>query len=214
MATPPHIVLVHGLGRSKYDMFMLSRAMRQEFPNSAVHSFDYQSRSQPLAISAEKLAHFLNEKVGEEPVSFIGHSLGGIVVRALDAAGASRSSLQRLVTLGSPHNSAQIARYLSRYSAARKIFGPVLSELASLSLPTKPRQLEIGCIIGATGNRLGFFPLLGADNDGLVLAKEALLEGCTATLSLAAFHGLMPFSPRIARHAAHFLKHGAFFTGA
>jgi hypothetical protein len=88
--------------------------------------------------------------------------------------------------------------------------GPVLSELGTLSLPSKPKQLEIGCIIGATGNRFGFLPLLGADNDGLVLASEACLEGCTAQLSLVAFHGLMPFSARIARAATTFLAQGSF----
>jgi hypothetical protein len=103
-----------------------------------------------------------------------------------------------------------IAALLARYSFPRRIFGPVLEELATLSLPSTTRQLEIGCIIGATGTRLGFFPLLGSDNDGLVLAKEALLDGCSAHVSMLAFHGLMPFSPRVARAATSFLQRGRF----
>jgi pimeloyl-ACP methyl ester carboxylesterase len=210
MELPPHIVLVHGLGRSKHDMFLLASRIRKSFPNSSVHVFDYYSRSQTLATSAKLLGEYVDRQTRGEPVSFIGHSLGGILVRALDAAGTCRSPMKRLVTLGSPHNGAAIAAYLSRYSLVRNLMGPVLTELGTLSLPPKPRQVEIGCIIGATGTRFGFFPLLGSDNDGLVLTREATLEGCAAQLSLVAFHGLMPFSGRIAHAAATFLAHGCF----
>jgi hypothetical protein len=191
-------------------MFLLAARVRKALPKSTVHVFDYYSRSQTLAQSASLLGAFVDERTRGEPVSFIGHSLGGILVRALDAAGTCRSPMRRLVTLGSPHNGAQIALYLSRYSVVRRLMGPVLTELGTLSLPREPKQLEIGCIIGATGNRFGFFPLLGADNDGLVLTREAALEGCSAQLSLVAFHGLMPFSARIARAATAFLAHGSF----
>lgn len=210
MELPPHIVLVHGLGRSKHDMRLLASRVRKATPNSSVHVFDYYSRSQTLGRSATLLGEYVDRQTGGEPVSFIGHSLGGILVRALDAAGTCRSPMRRLVTLGSPHNGAKIAAYLSRYSLVRNVMGPVLTELGALALPTKPQQLEIGCIIGATGTRFGFLPLLGSDNDGLVLTSEAALEGSTAQLSLVAFHGLMPFSGRIARAAITFLAHGTF----
>lgn len=210
MELPTHIVLVHGLGRSQYDMALLARRLRKAFPQSSIHSFDYYSRSQTLSQSAALLGEFVDRQTQGQAVSFVGHSLGGILVRALDASGGCRSPMRRLVTLGSPHNGASIAAYLSRYSFVRKIMGPVLSELAELSLPTLPKQLEVGCIIGATGTRFGFLPLLGEDNDGLVLTREALLEGAAAHLSLAVFHGLMPFSSTIADASAAFLRQGRF----
>jgi hypothetical protein len=191
-------------------MVLLASRVRKAFPESSVHTFDYYSRSQSLEQSTSLLGEYVDKHTRGEAVSFIGHSLGGIVVRALDAAGTCRSPMRRLVTLGSPHNGAAVAAYLSRYAVVRRLMGPVLTELGTLSLPAKPRQLEIGCIVGATGTRFGFLPLLGSDNDGLVLTREAVCEGSTAQLSLVAFHGLMPFSARIARAAASFLAHGSF----
>lgn len=209
MHTSPHIVLVHGLGRSRYDMFLLAPRLREVFPKSTIHTFEYHSRRLTIAQATEQLARFVETSARGEPVSFVGHSLGGIIARSLDASGFRSAPLERLVTLGSPHNGAVIAKLLSRYSLPRAIFGPVLSELGEL-LPQQPQQLAIGCIIGATGTRYGWLPLLGGDNDGLVLVREARLGQCVADVRVPTFHGYMPFSGRVARLAARFLSTGAF----
>jgi pimeloyl-ACP methyl ester carboxylesterase len=210
MEASPHIILVHGLGRTRHDMFLLAPRIRAAFPKSTVHLFEYHSRKITIAQATSLLADFVAQRAGSEGVSFVGHSLGGIVSRALDATHECGAPLERLVTLGSPHNGAKIATILSRYSIPRAIFGPVLDELGSLALPARPRQLQIGCIVGATKTRFGFFPLFGEDNDGLVLAREAVLAECSAHVSLAAFHGLMPFSKRVAELTCRFLAKGNF----
>jgi pimeloyl-ACP methyl ester carboxylesterase len=191
-------------------MLLLASRLRAIFPKSKVHSFDYHSRRLTLTEATQSLAEYVHKTAGDEPVSFIGHSLGGILTRSLDATHQGATPLHRLVTLGSPHNGAIIAKYLARYYIPRAVFGPVLSELGSLSLPPQPRQLEIGCIVGATNTRFGFMPVFGEDNDGLVLAREAVLASCAAQSSLMAFHGLMPFSKKIADLSARFLAHGRF----
>lgn len=210
MEAVPNVVLVHGLGRSRHDMFLLAPRLRRALPQSTIHVFDYSSRSQTLAESKAQLADFIEKNIGESPVSFVGHSLGGIVVRALDDSNLFKAKLHRLVTLGSPHNGAVIAKYLNRYATMRSLFGPVLEELGSLNLPASTRQLEVGCIIGVTSTRFGFLPVLGGDNDGLVRADEALLSSCSAHTSLFSFHGLMPFSKKIALLSARFLSSGSF----
>lgn len=210
MPTAPHIILVHGLGRTKFDMGLLARRLQARFPRSTVHRFGYATRRLTLAQATEQLSEFVNGITISEPVSFVGHSLGGIVVRSLDLAAIHKPPLHRLVTLGSPHNGATIARVLARLSLPRSIFGPILTELGSLALTDTPRQLEIGCVVGATGTRLGFLPVFGADNDGLVLAREASFPGCREQVSLLSFHGTMPFSRRIADLAANFLERGSF----
>ena len=206
----PHIILVHGLGRSKHDMFLLAPRLRELFPKSAIHTFDYRSRHLSITEATLQLCDFVYSRAGDTPASFVGHSLGGIITRALDASGICPTPLHRLVTLGSPHNGAVIAKWLARYSVARSIFGPILHELGELDLPAAPKQLEIGCIVGATHTRFGFLPILGGDNDGLVLTHEAKLANSAAQIELVAFHGLMPFSKRCAQLSAKFLAHGGF----
>lgn len=211
MPAAPHIVLVHGLGRTRFDMGLMARRLRHHLPESAIHTFGYPTRSLTLEQAAVRLGHFVDSITTSEPVSFVGHSLGGIVVRALDLiSGQSRAPLHRLVTLGSPHNGATIARFLAQYKLPRGFFGPILTELGELSLSNTPRQLEIGCIVGATRTRFGFFPVFGADNDGLVLTSEARFPGCRDQISLLSFHGIMPFSNRLSRLSARFLAEGTF----
>ena len=136
--------------------------------------------------------------------------MGGIVVRALDLHGSTAAPLHRLVTLGSPHGGATIARFLSRYRPSRAVFGPALTELAVLSMDADPKQLEIGSIVGGTGHRWGFFPLFGEDNDGVVLVREAKLVSAKEFHTVCALHAYMPFSSRIAALCARFLDSGAF----
>ncbi|MFO0415880.1 MAG: esterase/lipase family protein [Pseudomonadota bacterium] len=210
-AITPHIVLVHGLGRSKYDMVLLGKRLKRRFPNSSIHAFDYHSRRLTIEQAAGELGRFIEAAAGTEPVSLVGHSLGGLVSRALDLReGSCATPLRRLVTLGTPHQGAKIASVLARYSAARWAFGPILGEIGALSLSPTPRQLEIGCIIGATSTRLGFNPIFWEDNDGLVLSREAELAGCAGCVTLPAFHAFMPFSSRIARLTGNFLERGKF----
>jgi len=210
MPAAPHIVLVHGLGRTRFDMGLMARRLRHHLPESAIYTFGYPTRRLTLDQAAAQLGHFVDSITTSEPVSFVGHSLGGIVVRALDLGGQSRAPLHRVVTLGSPHNGATIARFLAQYKLPRGLFGPILTELGELSLSNTPRQLEVGCIIGATRTRFGFFPVFGADNDGLVLTSEASFPGCRDQISLLSFHALMPFGLRLSRLSAKFLSEGSF----
>lgn len=206
----PHTILVHGLARSWYDMYLLSRRLKRMLPDTTVHLFDYQSRKCRLTEIADRLNDFVYRVSCGAPVSFVGHSMGGIVVRVLDHRGATAAPLHRLVTLGSPHGGATIARILNRYSACRAVFGPALEELSSLALDTHPRQLEIGCVVGGTGNRWGFFPPFGEDNDGVVLVREAKQIMSKQIRTECVLHAYMPFSPHLARLSARFLGTGSF----
>jgi pimeloyl-ACP methyl ester carboxylesterase len=206
----PHTILVHGLARSWYDMYLLSRRLRRLLPATTVHLFDYQSRKCSLFELALRLNDFVADVSGGAPVSFVGHSMGGIVVRALDLRGSTAAPLHRLVTLGSPHGGATIARVLNRYRPCRAVFGPALEELSVLSMDAEPKQLEIGSVVGGTGYRWGFFPLFGEDNDGVVLVREARQVSAKEIHTVCALHAYMPFSSRIAGLCARFLDTGSF----
>jgi hypothetical protein len=212
MTVAPHIVLVHGLTRSPIDMFLLERRLRTHFPSGRICRFGYRSRKLSLHEATEQLSRFVHSITTTDPVSFVGHSLGGILVRSLDASGSCKTPLHRLVTLGSPHGGAKMARIAGRYAIPRAVCGPVLHDLATLALPPEPEQLEIGCLVGATHTRFGLLPFLGEDNDGLVCVREAHLASSRAAKELVMFHALFPFSGRAAELSARFLEHGSFDT--
>ena len=210
MSPAPHIVLVHGLARSKHDMFLMGPRLRARLPQSQIHTFDYHSRKYTIAQVTEQLRDFVNGITTSEPVSFVGHSLGGVLVRSLDLTGGCKAPLHRLVTLGTPHNGAVIAKTGAKISIVRAFYGPVLRELGHLSLDERPRQLEIACVVGGTGFRFGFVPFFGADNDGVVAAREAHLTTCKESTRVPIYHTFFPYSRRAADLAATFLSTGAW----
>lgn len=191
-------------------MLLLSKRLKTLVPDTNVHIFGYKSRALSLAQAAEQLAQFVADTTKGESVSFIGHSLGGLIVRALDAHERHPAPLHRLVTLGTPHQGASAARFLSQSSIAHSLGGPVLKDLATPNLSATPRTLEVGCIIGATNTPIGFFPLLKGDNDGLVCVEEALFPAAKEEVRAPIFHGFFPFSKTAALLASRFLVTGSF----
>jgi pimeloyl-ACP methyl ester carboxylesterase len=191
-------------------MFLLAPRLQKLLPETHVHVFEYPSRRLTLAEMAHRLADFVSAKSKGESTSFVGHSLGGLVVRALDAMPAHPSPLSRLVTLGTPHQGARIAALVARVPVLASLGGPVLHDLHTPPLPAQPRSLQVGCVIGHTTTRFGYLPFLGQDNDGLVCVEEAIFPACAAEFRTFTFHGLFPFVKRTAKLSAHFLEHGSF----
>ena len=210
MTLAPHTLLVHGFTRSRYDMMLMSRRLQKLLPDTTTHIFGYRSRRLSIQEAANELAHFVADVTRGEQVSFVGHSLGGLIVRALDAMEAPPAPMHRLVTLGSPHQGSSMARFLSRWPPLRSIGGPVFQELGVPQLPTRTSAVQVGCIIGASGTRVGFLPLLKGDNDGLVSVEEAIFPACVSEIRIPVFHGFFPFSTTATRLTARFLERGSF----
>jgi len=210
MDVAPHTILVHGFLRSQHDMFLLRPRLQALLPETRVHVFGYHSRKLTLPDIADRLADFISTTTKGEAVSFVGHSLGGLVVRALDAMPHHPAPLSRLVTLGTPHQGASIAALMARLPLLGPYGGPILNDLRKPTLPAHPRALQVGCIIGHTKTRFGYLPFFGRDNDGLVCVDEAIFPACTAELRNFTFHGLFPFLKGTAHLSAYFLRHGSF----
>ena len=76
------LVLVHGFLRSSKSMRPMERTLRKE--GYSVLNWNYPSRQKTIEGHAEdlveKLAHIAEKHPGE-PISFVTHSMGGLVVR-------------------------------------------------------------------------------------------------------------------------------------
>lgn len=210
MTVAPHTILVHGFLRTRHDMLLLRPRLQYLLPESRVHVFDYPSRKLTLPEIAERLADFVSMMSRGEAVSFVGHSLGGLVVRALDAMPHHPAPLSRLVTLGTPHQGACVAGLMARLPFLGAYGGPILHDLRTPPLPPEPTALQVGCLIGHTKTKFGYLPFFGQDNDGLVCVDEAVFPACTAELRNYTFHGLFPFLKRTAHLSANFLRCGSF----
>ena len=109
---PQTVVLLHGLWFSGYILFVLARRLRRQ--GFTVHAFSYPSVRADLGTNAERLADFL-DTLDADTVHLVGHSLGGILIRALFHH-HPRQKPGRIVTLGTPHGGSRVARHLSRHA--------------------------------------------------------------------------------------------------
>ena len=172
----------------------------------------YPSRTAPIEtladIALEKAAAFLPG--AREPLHVVGHSLGGLLARAMIRA-APTLNPGRVVTLGTPHAGSEIADLLVGTWPYRRLFGP-----AGAQLTTRPvwRPERVTFCLGAIAGDRAFDPLswwlIPGPNDGKVSAVRAGIDGMTDRITLHAAHTLMPRNRTVIAQTIHFLRNGCF----
>lgn len=206
------VMLVHGLGRSSGAFSVLEDSLRREGYETA--NVNYPSTRLGIAEHADNLEHIIETLEGAETLSFITHSLGGLVVRDLlarESAWRERIAVHRLIMIAPPNKGSQIADRLQALPAYRWLTGESgqgLTTEAAARLPVP--EIEFGIIAGGRGNANGFNPLLPGDNDGLVTVAETALHGAQDFLLVGTTHGLIDDHPQTIDATLAFLRGGRF----
>jgi pimeloyl-ACP methyl ester carboxylesterase len=206
------VMLVHGLGRSSGAFSVLEDSLRREGYETA--NVNYPSTRLGIAEHADNLEHIIETLEGAETLSFITHSLGGLVVRDLlarDSTWRARIAVHRLIMIAPPNKGSQIADRLQALPAYRWLTGESgqgLTTEAAARLPVP--EIEFGIIAGGRGNENGFNPLLPGDNDGLVTVAETALHGARDFLLVGTTHGLIDDHPQTIDATLAFLRGGRF----
>ncbi len=188
---------------------MLARRLRRQ--GFIVYTFSYPSVRADLNVNAARLARFL-ASLDNDTVHLVGHSLGGILIRALFHYSPPRQA-GRIVTLGAPHGGSRVAQHLNRHAFWRRAMGKGVSQLLAgdpREWPSPPR--EIGVICGTRSLGLGrlLYRGLPRPNDGLLTVKESAYPAAREHLALPLSHTGMLFSRTLAREVAAFLRSGQF----
>lgn len=168
---------MHGLGRTRASMALL--AERLEWAGYDVTNVDYDSRAGTLAEHAETLAAEVSACCAGAPrVHFVGHSLGGLVIRRY-LADTPPESLGRVVLLAPPNQGSEVADWF-REQELGHLLGPSGMGLGTgktgipASLP--PPEYEVGIIAGNRSlNPIGSALIPGPD-DGLVGVENTRIE--------------------------------------
>lgn len=206
------VVLLHGLGRTK-SMYK-SLAAKLEADGFEVVTINYPSTRRSISAHADQIEQVLGHLEGITSVSFVTHSLGGIVMREVLARdGSWRQSLEprRLVMMGPPNQGSVFAREVP--SAADGMIGASLDELRDISLTEFPVPvIEFGIIAGGRGQE-GYNPLIPGNDDGVVAVSETRLAGASDFLVVDGLHSYLPSNEAAATAAVHFLAHGQFRPG-
>jgi pimeloyl-ACP methyl ester carboxylesterase len=202
------VVTVHGLWMRGAAM----AGLRERLAPSGLdfHHFSYPSVAGTLATCAAALAEYV-EGVRGDTVHLVGHSLGGVLIRAMLESHLP-ARMGRVVCLGAPLRGSRTAARLARVPGARRLVGRCLAEVnARGGFSAWRAGVEAGSIAG--GLPFGVGRLLGPfrePNDGTVAVAETKIAGLADHIVLPVSHMALLWSGQVAAQAAHFLEHGRF----
>ncbi len=205
------VICLHGIGRSAKSLRAIIKSLPRE--HFTTIGFEYPSTRVPLAQSAEYLQSVIESLTDVEKVSFVAHSMGGLVVRRY-LKDHRDPRLHRMVMMGTPNSGAELADMLKGTFLFRTIYGPAGQELATDpagTIGTLPvPDFEFGIVAGGKGDDLGYNTLLPGDNDGTVTVASAYLAGAADFLRVRNVHSFLMSDETVITAVRHFLDHGRF----
>ncbi len=176
----------------------------------------YPSARLPIATLAKRIGSQVAEIPGDQPVHFITHSLGGILIRSLLAEGVPWKT-GRIVMLAPPNRGSEIVDWSKRHPLFHQVLGPAGRALGSdgipASLPALPPEIEAAVIMGNRSSVPIFRNLLGRENDGIVSAEKGRMEGLCGFSIINADHTFIQMHPDAIRLSLHFLRTGEWLSG-
>ncbi|HYD53768.1 MAG TPA: hypothetical protein VEA99_14120, partial [Gemmatimonadaceae bacterium] len=216
-APRPTLVLLHGLGRTARAMRPIERAGRSR--GWRVLNLDYRSRRADIAAHARMLGERLRTEAPEGALSFVTHSLGGIVLRQAVAAGElPLKRVCRVVMLAPPNRGSEIADLWWSDPLlgpiGRRMMGPALAAVRTVAeaevqrLPPVP--FECGIIAGTRSLNPLFSRRIPGPNDGKVAVARAEVAGMRALLTVPHSHTFIMAMPRVIAQTFSFLERGVF----
>lgn len=205
------VVMIHGIARSTGTFRALRRALRGTEWNAV--AFGYKSTRGTLEDHADSLANFLDQQEDLETVSFVTHSMGGLILRhflARKPPRQQRRKIGRIVLIAPPNQGSRIADTLKGLRVYKAFYGPAGQQLVPSSVAKVPGLAgnEFAVIAGGKGNGKGFNPLLPGDDDGTVTVAETLLDGAQDSLLVPAIHARISNNPTTTRATISFLRNG------
>lgn len=200
------IVLAHGLFMKKQIMIYLKKQF--EMNGFKVYNFNYET----LKFHDKTLEEFNNfvKEIKEEEVYFVGHSMGGLLMRLYLEIYKPKFKDACLVTIGTPHKGSSLGRFVAD-SPIGFILGTAPNSGVTKGLGDWMGEYPIGCIIGTlnVGPNIIFNKEKG-QGDGTVLKKEAFVDNATDIVELNVNHTGMVYSKQVINQTLEFIKNKKF----
>lgn len=203
------VIIVPGLNGLPLNYEPLARAIRRDGYDCMI--WHYGSFHGNAAAHAENLAALTARLDGVKTVSFVTHSLGGLILRVLLASPATMPSVPvgRIVMIAPPHGGSFMANLVHDRLKLKGLFtwvcghvGYDLTSAGAAALP--PVTAPVGIITG------------GIDRtDGWVEISSALIPAAVDTAHIRGWpHTAMLWAPVTARQVLSFLRDGRFLKDA
>jgi len=195
------VVLVHGLGGSRLDMWPLGRRLKRL--GYSVRNWGYRSVGQRIETHAGRLGNDLMAICADMPngkIHLVTHSMGGIIARTM-FANHNFDNLGRVVMLAPPHQGSHVARKLVPYIGWLTPSLQQLSDTEDSYVNQLPNSFQLKGIE---------FGIVEATKDRVIIQGGVLLDGYRDYGRVEGHHGIMPWYPQAIQLAEDFLVHGSF----
>lgn len=208
---PETVVLLHGLGRGRGAMWWLADRLEEggfRVVRVGYDSLDATTGEIQVDVAAQIDACCADAR---QPLHFVGHSLGGLVIR--DYLARHRPPmLGRVVLIGTPnHGTPVVDHYRDRWWL--QLIGETGLSLGTAaddyprSLP--PPDYPVGVIAGIDGDD-GNDDVLPGRDDGLIPVESTKVAGMHDFIIIESSHSMMRYDHRVAQETIRFLKNGRF----
>ncbi len=194
------VILIHGLLGNRWVLWPLDRFLKKQGYQST--KWCYRSVGNSVTNHARQLRAYLeSEQHSTEPLHFVTHSMGGIILRAV-LAEMNWQRPGRLVMLAPPNHGSNVAAFASK---TLHYLCPALSDLS-----TAPESLV---------HRL---PMIDSLDTGVIAGTQDLLVHLESTyidnqvdhILIRCGHNRILRHPESLREIQYFLKNGRFTAGA
>ena len=226
------VIILHGFGSNVLMTRNLGEWLEAKKTHDHVFCMSYPSTSQSILEHARMLDRVVkNLPPTVKRIDFIGHSLGGIVVRRYlsgpldDDWQVPENKMEyrkqfspdlrigRFVMLGPPNNGAIVAARLIGNDPVRRFLMGESGDELGVNWKEVEKTLGIPCcpfmiVAGGRGNNMGYSLLIPGDNDGVVSTEGTQLEGAEKWMLFNVGHNEMLVSPAVFDAVARFLLVG------
>jgi pimeloyl-ACP methyl ester carboxylesterase len=202
--TPDMVVIfLHGILLSQDSWFIMRRHLEQEAEARGIDlefaTVNYPSTQFTNEESASGIASLVSHLPPEVPLSFVCHSMGGILAltyfkqreHPLDEA---PNRIERIFFLGTPLGGAHMADLLQDFWIYEMVFGPAGQQLRTVEVEVEPRELPANIeTIAIAGSKPpdGFSPFIPGDDDGTVEIGSVLENDADFKYTVPYLHSFM-----------------------
>jgi len=207
-----NVILLHGLARTENSMAALQSALEKE--GYCVINSDYDSRAGDIeTLAVEAIEPALAACRPAQPVHFVTHSMGGILVRQY-LAHHQIDNLGRVVMLGPPNKGSEVVDNLRDVPGFHFFHGDAGLELGTgeASVPNQlgKADFDLGIIAGTLSVNLILSSMIPGANDGKVSVESTRLEGMNDHIEMEVTHPFMMSNDAVIEQVLHYLETGSF----
>lgn len=209
-----YVVLLHGLARSGNSMETMQKALIEHGYGTC--NISYPSTKYPIdRLAQDRVLPKIRECIpsGDAKVSFVTHSMGGIIAREL-LRKKPFENLGSAVMLSPPNQGSEIVDALGDFWLFGVIHGPAGGELGTggQSTPNRlgPADFKLGIIAGDFSVNLILSQIIPGDDDGKVSVERTKLQGMSDFLVMPASHPFIMRNEDVIRQTLFFLGNGRF----